>query len=244
MKAAAVPFKRATVVARAFIGVFCLSAATCVVCFARTDGHSTIIENEIFSVLHDSLKGPSLQITHKPSGKVFIKDLTVNSLEHLILKDYTPNGVFGENGLFSTGTQSGPVSDPVLGEGKCIVIRDLRSSTSIEIYPGVPFVLIRPTLKASHSPHVALDFQKYAPALFTLDLGKPASQLKTLGTGGLLPANKNPGSYLFLTTADPATRNGVVVGWGSQENVSGVIFSEIKDDRVALRAEAHTGHLL
>ena len=220
-----------------------LSATACVVGFAKTEDTSKVIENEIFSVRYDFFKS-SLEITHRPSGKVFVKDLMVNSPDHTKAVEYMPKGGLGLSELSGGNSNEQTVTDPVLGEGKKIVLTGRRSNTSIEIYPGVPFVIIRPTLKASFHPKLAYDVHKYAPALFTLDLGKPAKQLKTLGTGGLLPADKNPGSYLFLTTADPATRNGVVVGWGSQEVISGVVFSEIKDDRVALRAEAYTGHLL
>ena len=48
-----------------------------------------------------------------------------------------------------------------------------------------------------------------------------------MGTAGLLPADQNPGSYVFLTCADPATRKGVVTGFISQKRASGVVFSSV-----------------
>ena len=41
-----------------------------------------------------------------------------------------------------------------------------------------------------------------------LDLGRPAAELKTIGTGGLQELEKNTGSYAWLAIADPATRAG------------------------------------
>jgi hypothetical protein len=37
------------------------------------------------------------------------------------------------------------------------------------------------------------------PAAFTLDLGQPASQWRTMGRAGLTAPDQKPGSYLFLT---------------------------------------------
>ena len=45
------------------------------------------------------------------------------------------------------------------------------------------------------------------------------------GTGGLLAPDKNPGSYLFLTCADPDTRRGIVAGWITEDRGSGVVVS-------------------
>ena len=81
------------------------------------------------------------------------------------------------------------------------------------------------------------------PATFTLDLGKPAGELRTMGTAGLTAPDKNPGSYLFLTLADPATRRGVVAGWLTEDRGSGVLFSDVKDGKVAFRARIDYGHL-
>ena len=85
--------------------------------------------------------------------------------------------------------------------------------------------------------------RKAVPAVFTLELGKPAGELRTLGTGGLLAPDANPGSYLFLTCADPATRRGVVAGWITHERGSGVVFSGVKDGKVEFKAQLDYGHL-
>jgi hypothetical protein len=64
----------------------------------------------------------------------------------------------------------------------------------------------------------------------------------TLGTGGLLKPDENPGSYVFSSTVDPATRNGVVTGWLTNSKGSGVLFSSIKNDLVRVEAQIDYGH--
>jgi hypothetical protein len=105
----------------------------------------------------------------------------------------------------------------------------------------LPFLLI--TREVKNGGTTEIDLQKAVPASFTLDLGKPANELKTVGTGGLLPVDKNPGSYFFLAVADPATRHGVVAGWLTQDRGSGTVFSGIKDGKTELKMQLEHGHL-
>ena len=116
------------------------------------------------------------------------------------------------------------------------------SFTWIELRDSIPFLLIRKTMI---NPGTAtLDINKAVPAIFNINLGQPLNNLKTMGTAGLTSPDKNPGSYLFLTCADPATRNGVVAGWVTQNRGSGVIFSSIKTQTVEFKAQIDYGHLL
>jgi hypothetical protein len=133
--------------------------------------------------------------------------------------------------------------DTVFGEGKRIVVTQTDgSAVSLELYDRLAFVLIR---KQQHNDGAATaDFEKVIPATFTLDLGKPAVDLRTMGTAGLTAPDKHPGSYLFLTLADPATRRGVVAGWLTQNRGSGVLFSTIKDGKVEFKTQIDYGHLL
>lgn len=119
------------------------------------------------------------------------------------------------------------VSDTIFGRGQRILVPCEKDSgqVALETYPGLPFALIKRTVK--NSGGAVADFPDFTPATFTLSLGKPATALRTLGTGGLLPPDKNPGSYLSLIVADPASRAGVVAGWVSQERASGVVFSSV-----------------
>lgn len=136
-----------------------------------------------------------------------------------------------------------PTTDPVFGEGRQLLVTLTDGSTSaLELYPQLRFVLVR--TNRNNPTASEIDLQQVVPATFTLNLAKPASALTTLGTGGLLPPAKNPGSYLFLSCADPATRDGVVAGFISQQRGSGVLFSSVKNDAVEITTRLDQGHLV
>jgi hypothetical protein len=134
-------------------------------------------------------------------------------------------------------------TDPVFGAGRRIAVTKSDGSVaSLELYPDLPFVLIR-GMRHNDGTN-AITVAKCVPATFTLDLGKPASELRTMGTAGLLAPDRNPGSYVFLTCADPATRRGVVAGWVTHDRGDGVLFSEVKEGRVGFKAQIDYGRLL
>jgi hypothetical protein len=84
-------------------------------------------------------------------------------------------------------------------------------ATRLELKPDQPFLFVTRAIRNTTSATV--DFAKVTPVSFSLDLGKPASELRTLGTGGLFEPDKNPGSYLFLTCVDPSARRNVARVW-------------------------------
>jgi len=132
------------------------------------------------------------------------------------------------------------IVDPVFGSGQKIVVTQVDGSdVSLELYGRLPFVLIRK--EAHNGSTTMLDLQKIVPAAFTLDLDKPASELRTMGTAGLTAPDGHSGSYLFLTLADPATRRGVVAGWLTEDRGSGVIFSSVKSLSENSYATPHEG---
>ncbi|HEX7261162.1 MAG TPA: hypothetical protein VF258_05050, partial [Luteolibacter sp.] len=126
--------------------------------------------------------------------------------------------------------------------GTTLTLTQGEGSVRLELREGQPFVFI--TKSVRNNTAAAMDFARVETLSFQIDLGKPAAELRTLGTGGLLAADKNPGSYLFLTCADPATRHGVVAGFVSQQRGSGVVFSSVKDHRVEMKARLDHGHLI
>ncbi len=179
------------------------------------------IESSRLAVSYDDAAG-AFSVAERPSGKIFLK---AGALEGAAAKAAVK-----------------PVRDAVFGKGERIVVSLADGGeNSLELYPNLPFVLVRGT---RHNGGKSLfDLTQSVPATFTIDLKKPAAELKTVGTGGLLPPDKNPGSYLFLTCADPETRRGVVAGWLTEDRGSGVLFSEVKDDQVNFKARIDYGHL-
>lgn len=134
------------------------------------------------------------------------------------------------------------VRNQVFGHGQGILLTQADGSTAcLELYPKLPFLLVSST---RYNPgRETMDLTQAAPATFMLDLGKPATELRTLGTAGLTTADKNPGSYLFLTCADPGTRRGVVAGWLTEDRGSGVWFSAVTNGAVEFKARIDYGHL-
>jgi hypothetical protein len=107
--------------------------------------------------------------------------------------------------------------------------------------PDQPFAFFRTILAGGASPSVT-NRVPY-PAL-TLCLGRPASGLNILGTGGLLKPDKCPGSYMWAAVADPATRRGVVAGWCTVTRGSGIVRTEVAGDAVRLLPHVDYGRLL
>ena len=185
------------------------------------DASVLTVENQILVVRYDDANG-RFSMAENAGGRVILK-----------------NGTFD----FTNATAKvRGVRDAVFGSGKGIVLTQVDGSTaSLELYPDLPFVLVRELRHNSSADTV--DLSKVVPVSFTLDLGKPANELRTLGTAGLTRPEKNPGSYLFLTCADPVTRRGVVAGWLTEDRGSGVLFSSVKDGAVEFKARIDYGHL-
>ncbi len=134
------------------------------------------------------------------------------------------------------------VTDPVFGAGQRLsVVQADGSTVALDLPEKVPFVFLRKEL-VHRGPDPA-DLPRVVLGDFALDLGKPPGELRTQGTAGLTDPGKNPGSYVFLTLADPATCRGVVTGWLTHDRASGVIFSRVEEGKVRFQARGDYGHL-
>ena len=184
-------------------------------------GASVAIENRTLIAIYDE-GSSTFQLAEKASGRVFLKDGKLDR---------------------STGqAKVATAKDPVFKSGKRILVeRSDGGNVSLELYHDLPFLLVRGQMRNhSSSPTEVVSL---SPTTFELDLGSPRGDLRTMGTAGLKPPDQNPGSYLFLTLADSATRRGVVAGWLTADRGSGVIFSDVPFDRVRFRAQIDYGHL-
>lgn len=155
-----------------------------------------------------------------------------------------PHRTFLNAGLRSTGAKAitQPASDPSFGQGRVIQIQYPDGTRdTITMFPDLPFALLRTTVRNTSSEPSVLREVKTLKA--TLDLGRPASAIRTLGTGGLLAPDKNPGSYMWLTFVEPQSRNGVVLGWLTSERGSGVLFSKVTGTELRAEAQIDYGHL-
>ena len=128
------------------------------------------------------------------------------------------------------------VSDETFGRGRFLT----NAGGSIGLFPHLPFALLRLNLRNDTSESQTIN--RLPLATLTVDW-QDADNLKTLGTGGLLNADRNPGSYAWLAVAEPQSRNGLVAGWLTHDRGSGVLFSKIADGKVQLEARSDYGKL-
>ena len=138
--------------------------------------------------------------------------------------------------------QVASATDPVFGKGQQIRVALADGGVIyLSLWAHAPFLFVSEDIFNNGAE--TADLPCVVLADFALDLGKPVSDLRTQGTAGLTNPDKNPGSYVFLTLADPATRKGVVTGWLTHDRASGVIFSRLKDGKVRFEARGDYGHL-
>lgn len=179
------------------------------------------IESALYSVSVDPAQG-RFAVVAKSSGKAFLTD-----------------GRLRAAGGTARTTE---LSDKLFGRGQAAEINYPDGHReSLSLFSATPFVVFRRTLHNGGREPLVL---KQVPAVSAIvDLGKTAAEAVTLGTGGLLPPAKNPGSYALLAVADPLARSGVVAGWLTHERGSGVVFSPVEGEKIRLQAQIDYGRL-
>ena len=201
------------------------------------------IQNSALNVTYDTSRG-RFTLAERALGKAALFDgrlVGAASVDGRQTRDFA----FGTDVGKPTAphAQVRTAADGVFGQGRQIRVTYSDGSVSeLELYPKLPFLLIKTEVRGPIGKET--DLNQMVPVEFGLDLGRPANELRTLGTAGLTAPDKNPGSYLFLTLAQPETRRGVVAGWLTQDRASGVLFSSMEADQVHFRARIDYGHLL
>lgn len=179
------------------------------------------IENDLYSVSIEP-RHNSFTVTRKPADKPFLTDgkLSGNKGAAKVVK----------------------LADKAMGRGKGIEITYPDGNREVVgLYAGCPFVTFRSTFCNRGTEPVVLNHVTNVSA--GVDLGKPLTELRTLGTGGLLEPGKNPGSYAFLSVVEPQSRRGIVAGWLTHDRGSGVVFSPVQGDALRVRAQLDYGRL-
>ena len=131
-------------------------------------------------------------------------------------------------------------TDKVFGAGQAIEVTYRNGDTdSILLFPQLPFVLFRSTIRNSSAEISTTD--KVMPLRFAVELDPQKS--KVLGTGGLADPGKAPGSYMWTAIAETETRKGVVAGWLTSDRGGGVVFSELKNGKIFVQSQIDYGKL-
>ena len=175
------------------------------------------IENEFLKV---EVKGQVVSLTSKASGRTVVP------------KAIFPHKI-GE-------AKAGVVKHPVWGNGKTLTLLHANGwKTTLALYPASPFAHVHTEVvnraEALYEAN-ALDYLK-----LHVDLGTDLEKVRVLGTGGLTPVEKSRGSYTFSAVADPATRRGVVCGWLTHEQGTGVFFPKAEGGKAAIDARVDFG---
>ncbi|MHB1035039.1 MAG: NPCBM/NEW2 domain-containing protein [Pirellulales bacterium] len=189
--------------------------------FSAHAAEPSMIENETLQVTFDSAKS-CFAVRGKAAGNVFV----------------TGGQLAGTGGTVRVA----PAVDATFGTGQAIEIAYPNGNRdAILLFPKLPFVLFRATLHNGGAEATVTNHLRTVAA--GLDLGKPLEDVRAFGTGGLMPPEKNPGSYAFLAVVDPARRAGVVGGWLTQDRGSGVVFSPVEDGQARMVAQLDYGRL-
>ena len=76
-----------------------------------------------------------------------------------------------------------------------------------------------------------------------LPLFQNANVLKSFGTAGLKAVDGHKGSYMFLSVVDPDTNAGVISGWLTAQNASGIVYSgKTEDGKAFISPESQYGN--
>lgn len=188
---------------------------------AASGGEPLVIENETLQATFDTATA-RFALRDKASGKICIAE--------------------GRFSAVGGAASVAAVSHEKFGAGRTIRIsRPDGSRNSIALYPGLPFALFGAMLHNGGAESMILN---HVPlCLAGIDLGKPLTELRAFGTGGLTTLEKNSGSYAYLAIVDPATRSGCVGGWLTHDRGSGVVFSPVEGSSVRMEARIDYGRL-
>jgi hypothetical protein len=179
------------------------------------------IKNELLEARWNATDN-RLSIIATPMGRAVLRDIRLD----------------GENGTASAAE----THHAIHGVGKSLAIEfDAGKSYTVTLYPNLPFALISSRIKNRSSETSVIKTVRTLSAV--VDLEQPAGDLVTFGTGGLLAAEKNPGSYAWLSVADPKSRRGIVLGWLSHERGSGVLFTKVEENAIRTDAQIDYGRL-
>ena len=155
-----------------------------------------------------TIKNDSLELRYDSASKRF----ALVSRQQTVLSDGSLDQGAGEAKVIS-------INHPIFGKGQAIE----AGSAKLMVFPSLPFVLIRSTLR---NPTADIqDLNRVPIATATVNL---QGDLMTMGTGGLQTPEKNTGSYAWLAIAEPAARHGIVAGWITDDRGSGVVFSSTR----------------
>jgi len=133
------------------------------------------------------------------------------------------------------------LNEPRLGAGEALEFDFPHGSRNrVMLFADLPFAVLRTSWRGTNTTNPV---NRIAYPAVRLALDRPAEELTSLGTGGLLQPKRNPGSYMWTAVADPATRRGVVAGWLTTDRGSGIVRMAVAEECVTLLPHLDYGRL-
>jgi hypothetical protein len=134
------------------------------------------------------------------------------------------------------------VTDKTFGRGRSLTLTASdQSVTDLSVFSTLPFVLIKKTINSVQSQCVT---NRVVYPEIKLSLPSSYADLNSLGTGGLLAPDKNPGSYMWTAVADKTERKGIVTGWITTDRGSGIVRMSVTNEVISLLPHLDYGRLL
>ena len=176
--------------------------------------YDTVLKNAAVEVRYDGEAG-LMQWVEGTDGQVYADDIDV-----------------GKGG--QTETYDGNAWGLGAGEALSIPAGDGKR-LRVVLFADSPFVFFEYEWENHGNEEEWVDSSRFPrlPLCFEED----AERLKALGTKGLTAPDGHPGSYSALAIAEPASRRGVVAGWLTHEQGSGIVFSGKTDAGVYIEGE-------
>lgn len=131
---------------------------------------------------------------------------------------------------------------PVWGVGECLRIVEQNGNVQkIILYPDLPFVMMQRTLINATGREFKLS--KDTMLVAAVSLSRPAELLRINSIGGLYPATRETGGYVYMAVGDPVTYEGLVCGWLTHERGSGIVLNGYRENQQYLTARIDYGDL-
>lgn len=153
--------------------------------------------------------------------------------EGVVVELYDDGGIcFARFGPFTAGQTR------KLDDGSVQITVDSTVTTIAPQEGGSPFFC----LKASLQPKEEMVLEKIDFPTARVNVNElPIGSLKVFGTAGVTDADKPIGSYAFDAVADPETNAGLVCGWETSRVGCGVVFTDVADGQVTVKASIEYG---
>lgn len=116
-----------------------------------------------------------------------------------------------------------------------------EGSLRVSLLPECPFIVVSGAIRNSGTETESIS--EYTPLQGRIQLDTPTSELRILGTGGLVTTEKGSETYTFAAVVVPGSRNGVVAAWLTQDRGNGIFKLKQESGSLHVRAQIDYGAL-